>query len=162
MSEKNPWLEPGEPARPTDIKSDKADLDMRLERKALAEGWDRTADKLDTALSQLAALREELAQAAHMRTFWAESAAELDKRLADAERRNAALSTALKFYSDCDHLLLADPDEWDTCSGEPVNWLHDSAGTASVEDGSVARAALNKFLQDELAKVGVKVKGLNQ
>ena len=41
--------------------------------------------------AELAALREELAQAAHMRTFWAESAAELDKRLAAAEQRNAEL-----------------------------------------------------------------------
>ena len=63
MSEKNPWFEPGQPARPTDIKADKADLDMRLERKALAEGWDRTADKLDAAQSEMAALREELAKA---------------------------------------------------------------------------------------------------
>lgn len=67
-----------------------------------------------------------------------------EQRLADAERRNAELELALKFYSDGDHLLLADPDEWDTCSGEPINWLHDSSGTASVEDGSLARAALTK------------------
>ena len=52
------------------------------------------------------------------------------------------LREALEFYANGDHLLLADPDEWDTCSGEPVNWLHDEAGTASVEDGSVAKAAL--------------------
>lgn len=49
---------------------------------------------------------------------------------------------ALEFYANGDHLLLADPDAWDTCSGEPMNWLHDSAGTASVEDGSIAKAAL--------------------
>ena len=53
------------------------------------------------------------------------------------------LREALEFYANGDHLLLADPDEWDTCSGEPVNWLHDEAGTASVEDGSVAKAALS-------------------
>ena len=47
----------------------------------------------DAAQSELAALREELAQAAHMRTFWAESAAELDKRLASADQRNSAVPT---------------------------------------------------------------------
>lgn len=67
-----------------------------------------------------------------------------EQRLAAAEQRNATLETALKFYADGDHLLLADPDEWDTCSGEPINWLHDAAGTASVEDGSVAKQALTK------------------
>ena len=46
---------------------------------------------LTDAQVELAALREELAKAAHMRTFWAESAAELDKRLAAAEQRNAEL-----------------------------------------------------------------------
>jgi hypothetical protein len=54
-------------------------------------GADTFIAKHVAAQSELAALREELAQAAHMRTFWAESAAELDKRLADAERRNSIL-----------------------------------------------------------------------
>lgn len=53
------------------------------------------------------------------------------------------LELALKFYADGDHLLLADSDAWDTCSGEPINFLHDEAGTASVEDGSIAKAALS-------------------
>lgn len=52
------------------------------------------------------------------------------------------LEQALKFYADGDHLLLADADAWDTCSGEPINFLHDEAGTASVEDGSIAKAGL--------------------
>lgn len=68
----------------------------------------------------------------------------VSKRLTAAEQRDVTLETALKFYADGDHLLLADPDEWDTCSGEPINWLHDAAGTASVEDGSVAKQALVK------------------
>ncbi|WP_322979174.1 hypothetical protein [Pseudomonas sp. C11] len=54
----------------------------------------------------------------------------------------SGLIEALKYYANGDHLLLADPDAWDTCSGEPVNFLHDEAGTASVEDGSIAKAAL--------------------
>lgn len=70
------------------------------------------------------------------------SADALQQRLAVAEQRNVALEAALKFYADGDHLLLADADAWDTCSGEPINFLHDEAGTASVEDGSIAKAAL--------------------
>lgn len=107
MSEKNPWLEPGEPARPIDIKSDKADLDMRLERKALAEGWDRTADKLDTALSQLAALREELAEIKESLAYRGsllnrtqQRAEVAEQRLADAERRNAELLDLLRDIKD--------------------------------------------------------------
>lgn len=55
----------------------------------------------------------------------------------------AQLLEALEFYARGDHLVLADDDAWDTCSGEPMNWLHDNAGTASVEDGSLARAAID-------------------
>ena len=55
------------------------------------------------------------------------------------------LIDALKFYANGDHLLLADPDAWDTCSGEPINFLHDDAGTASFEDGSIAKAALDSL-----------------
>jgi hypothetical protein len=54
----------------------------------------------------------------------------------------SGLVEALEFYANGDHLLLAEPDDWDTCSGEPSNFLHDDAGTASVEDGSIAKAAL--------------------
>ena len=56
-----------------------------------------------------------------------------------------AMVEALRFYAAGDHLLLADHDEWDTCSGEPINWLHDAAGTASVEDGSIAKEALAAY-----------------
>lgn len=56
-----------------------------------------------------------------------------------------ALIEALKFYANGDHFLLADPDSWDTCSGEPLNFQHDDAGTASVEDGSIAKAALARL-----------------
>ena len=73
---------------------------------------------------------------------------DLQQRLTVAEQRNVALEAALKFYADGDHLLLADADAWDTCSGEPVNFLHDEAGTASVEDGSIAKAALKPAAGD--------------
>lgn len=55
---------------------------------------------------------------------------------------NARLIEALKFYADKNHLMIAAPDAWDTVSGEPENLLCDDAGTATVEDGSIARAAL--------------------
>lgn len=52
------------------------------------------------------------------------------------------LRSALKFYADKNHFILSDQDAWDTVSGEPQNWWCDEAGTATVEDGSVAAMAL--------------------
>lgn len=57
----------------------------------------------------------------------------------------SGLVETLEYYAKGDHLLLADPDAWDTCSGEPMNFLHDEAGTASIEDGSIAKAALEAY-----------------
>lgn len=54
----------------------------------------------------------------------------------------AGLVEALKFYADGDHLMFSDKDAWDTVTGEPPNLLCDEAGTATVEDGSIARHAL--------------------
>ncbi|MFL1558628.1 hypothetical protein [Pseudomonas sp. O11] len=88
---------------------------------------------------------EELDAVLHWRGKHAQAIKERDalqQRLTAADERADRLEQALKFYADGDHLLLADPDVWDTCSGEPVNFLHDDAGTASVEDGSIAKAAL--------------------
>lgn len=65
--------------------------------------------------------------------------------IADRQQRVgnvAALRDALKFYADRDHFMLADESAWDTVSGEPQNLWCDEAGTAMVEDGSIARAAL--------------------
>lgn len=49
---------------------------------------------------------------------------------------------ALRFYAGRDHMILADQDAWDTVSGEPQNWWCDEAGTATVEDGSIAAMVL--------------------
>ena len=68
---------------------------------------------------------------------------EANRVIAMQRERLDKLELALKFYADGDHLLLADSDAWDTCSGEPINFLHHEAGTASVEDGSIAKAALS-------------------
>ncbi|AZV93544.1 hypothetical protein CBF45_07300 [Bordetella sp. J329] len=54
----------------------------------------------------------------------------------------ANIIDALKFYADRSHFIVADGDAWDTVSGEPQNLWCDEAGTATVEDGSIARAAL--------------------
>jgi hypothetical protein len=58
------------------------------------------------------------------------------------EKRIAELETALRFYADKDHFTICDDMAWDTVSGEPSNFWCDEAGTATVEDGWVARAAL--------------------
>ena len=52
------------------------------------------------------------------------------------------LRDALQFYARGDHFMLSDKDAWDTVSGEPQNLWCDEAGTATVEDGSIAKAAL--------------------
>lgn len=52
------------------------------------------------------------------------------------------LRAALKFYADGYHFNLSDDTAWDTVSGEPQNWWCDEAGTATVEDGSIAAMTL--------------------
>ena len=53
------------------------------------------------------------------------------------------LRKALKFYGDGEHFIKADDTAWDTVSGEPQNYWCDEAGTATVEDGHIARLALS-------------------
>ena len=52
------------------------------------------------------------------------------------------LEAALQWYADGLHFDKASPDAWDTVSGEPQNWWCDEAGTATVEDGSIAAMVL--------------------
>lgn len=54
----------------------------------------------------------------------------------------ADLVAALQWYADGLHFDKASPDAWDTVSGEPQNWWCDEAGTATVEDGSIAAMTL--------------------
>lgn len=56
---------------------------------------------------------------------------------------NARLLAALRFYADGHHFIQHDSDAWETVSGEPQNFLEDQANTATVEDGSVAKAAIS-------------------
>jgi hypothetical protein len=53
-----------------------------------------------------------------------------------------SLRAALQWYADGLHFDKASPDAWDTVSGEPQNWWCDEAGTATVEDGSIAAMTL--------------------
>ena len=50
--------------------------------------------------------------------------------------------TALRYYANQHHFLIADENSWDTVSGEPQNFHCDEAGTATVEDGTIAKLAL--------------------
>lgn len=54
----------------------------------------------------------------------------------------ARLREALQFYADGHHFVMHQAEFWDTVSGEPANFYEDEANTATVEDGSVAKAAL--------------------
>lgn len=72
-------------------------------------------------------------------------AAERDALLAglDAKDQQAAsLEKALKFYADREHYHF-ESGNWDTVSGEPLNILWNGDEPDFIEDGSVARAALN-------------------
>ena len=61
----------------------------------------------------------------------------IDAQQSEIER----LREALKFYAEGDHFIF-DRDEWDTVSGEPQNFWCDEAGTATVEDGTIAKLML--------------------
>ena len=53
------------------------------------------------------------------------------------------LMTALQWYANGEHFCKCDPNAWDTVSGEPQNWWCDEAGTATIEDGSLAKMVLS-------------------
>ena len=72
----------------------------------------------------------------------AQAAQPAPQPLTEAAPTRADLVAALTFYADGQHFDKADPDAWDTVSGEPQNWWCDEAGTATVEDGSIAEMAL--------------------
>lgn len=56
---------------------------------------------------------------------------------------------ALRFYANGSHFTMHDSSAWDTVSGEPQNFYEDESNTATVEDGSVAKLALQgKFFPD--------------
>lgn len=69
-------------------------------------------------------------------------------QLSSTEELIANLIAALRYYANGHHLILADPGSWDTVSGEPQNFLCDEAGTATVEDGALAKLALRGSIID--------------
>jgi hypothetical protein len=58
------------------------------------------------------------------------------------QARIANLEDALRYYAQGQHFSVIDSSAWDTCSGEPTNFQFDDAGTAMVEDGSIAKMVL--------------------
>lgn len=54
----------------------------------------------------------------------------------------ALLRTALRFYARGQHYHLDDTEEFDTVSGEPQNWLCSGCSETMVENGRVAKSAL--------------------
>ncbi|MCE0464851.1 hypothetical protein [Pseudomonas uvaldensis] len=66
----------------------------------------------------------------------------LQARLTVQDQRVDELEAALKFYADGEHYHF-ESGNWDTVSGEPTNilWCWDEPDF--IEDGTVARAALN-------------------
>lgn len=62
---------------------------------------------------------------------------------APAAPADTDLRKALQFYANGEHFILSERDtSWDTVSGEPQNYWCDEAGTATVEDGTIAKMAL--------------------
>ncbi|MBA6090070.1 hypothetical protein H4C81_14370 [Pseudomonas monteilii] len=62
----------------------------------------------------------------------------------------AQLRAALKFYADRDHYSTDDGSSWDSCSGEPANILWHESEPWFIEDGSIARAALERKASDDI------------
>jgi hypothetical protein len=71
-----------------------------------------------------------------------EAANNMLERITKLEVECDRLRNALKFYADGNHFIVHDESAWDTVSGEPSNFYEDEANTATVEDGSIAKAAL--------------------
>ncbi|RMS09266.1 hypothetical protein ALP72_03599 [Pseudomonas coronafaciens pv. coronafaciens] len=111
-------------------------------------GIDRAVSRISAQLAPLQTEIERLTYEVNCAKGMANlTKSNLDEAKEDRDQlkaRRDELEVALKFYADGDYLVLADHAQWDTCSGEPINWLHDDAGTASVEDGSLAKQALSK------------------
>ena len=68
---------------------------------------------------------------------------ELERLRKDAEQ----MREALMFYAEGDHFTF-DRDAWDTVSDEPQNYWCDEAGTATVEDGTIAKLALDAAMKE--------------
>ena len=100
--------------------------------------WQWLDGMLDTGLYSSEALCAEMHYLEHGRPVQLVPITELEAAQKDAD----ALRAALKFYADGDHFNF-DDSAWDTVSDEPQNYWCDEAGTATVEDGTIAKLAIN-------------------
>lgn len=83
-----------------------------------------------------------------------------DAGQAQLRAENERLRQALRFYAHRCHLTLGDPHAWDVVSGEPPNYLCDEAGTATIEDGTIAQMALRGVdLGDEIEEFRTPIEG---
>ena len=72
----------------------------------------------------------------------------LPSLFAEHDARVKVLEEALRFYANKEHFDKLNEDAWDTGSGETQNYWYDDEGTAVVEDGAIARTALNQTPKD--------------
>ena len=56
---------------------------------------------------------------------------------------NAILREALQIYANQDHII-GELDDWDSCSGEPLNVLYHEEISLGIENGACARFALEQ------------------
>lgn len=68
----------------------------------------------------------------------------LQLRLNEEDAENDRLRRILKFYADKEHISEGIRADWDSVSGEPHNILRHEDESWFVEDGSIARHALEK------------------
>ena len=127
----------------TAITTDRAGLE-----ELLGEYWEiafeessgvaATGNKANRVLHEIRALFDALAAPAT-------APDELERLRKDAEQ----MREALMFYAEGDHFTF-DRDAWDTVSDEPQNYWCDEAGTATVEDGTIAKLALDAAMKGTL------------
>ena len=99
-----------------------------------------TAHQVDESFDRwYAGQRHQLSNERVCRLIWRRAWGECANQL---EAEVASLRAALHWYADGRHFDKGDPCAWDTVSGEPQNWWCDEAGTAMVEDGSLAGMVL--------------------
>lgn len=89
----------------------------------------------------------------------------MDARIKQLEAQLAFARESLRYYAEGHHFIQHDPTAWDTVTGEPQNFQEDDACTATVEDGSMAKLALEKLavsspLQEEAGKLAPILRGM--
>lgn len=116
-------------------------MHAELERLAL---YKSLADEY--GLSIFPDIAEMTAELETLRTGYAAARLEIESLKSQSAAQQLDIENlrrALRFYADGEHFIKSDDNTWDTVSGEPQNYWCDEAGTATVEDGSIARLALS-------------------